>query len=113
MYLLLFSPTLEQNLIFAYCCWQQRNTQPSCGVAADELVELQLSVTNRWWSECDVTESSCTRLYLRITISPETSYESADFGSVQVCILPACSVAVLGDHHNYEASHFILIPVCL
>jgi hypothetical protein len=55
----------------------------------------------------------CTRLYLCITISPETLYESADFGSVQVCILHACSLAMLGDHHNYEASHSILIPVCL
>jgi len=50
---------LEQNLIFAYCCWQQRNTQPRCGVGADELVELQLSVTYPWWPECELTESSC------------------------------------------------------
>lgn len=55
-----FSPTLEQNLIFACCSRQQRNTQPRCGVAADELVALQLAVTNPWWSECEVAESSCS-----------------------------------------------------
>jgi len=82
---------LEQILIFAYCCWQQRNTQPRCGVAAHGLVELQLSVSNPWWSECELTESSCSwllyQLYLCITISPGSSYESADFASVQICIL--------------------------
>jgi hypothetical protein len=34
-------PALEQNLMFAHCFWPQRKAQLGCGVAVDELPELE------------------------------------------------------------------------
>lgn len=39
------------------------------------------------------------------------SYENADFGSLPFCILCACSLALLGDDHNYEFPYFIISSI--
>lgn len=75
VYLLLFSQLWNKTWLLLAAAGS-KETQPWCGVAADGLVELQLSVTNPWWSECELTESSCSWLVYQTVLMHYHQYRN-------------------------------------